>query len=96
MKELLKNWVDEIRKHPFSMNEFARFKLHIIDFGLPDLVDWSAPALGKAYVKFNLNWEKLNDPVSAFIAWVMIDNVGVSIPRDQKSVWDLLPKCPEE
>ncbi len=99
MVDQLKRWVNLLRNHPFTLKEFSHFKLEITQSDVLNLVNWSASSLLDNFIWFDFFYDKINDPMTAFVAWMMIENVNDNHipqpPLDQEgrsSVWDFVPQ----
>jgi len=92
MVQHLQKWVALIRKYPFSIQQFAMFKMDILAYDLPDFVIWSAKSQNKdcPFVMFDLRWENLNSTTSIFLAFMMIENTRVTLPQLKKPMWAIV------
>ena len=95
LRNHLQTWVLQIRNHPFTFSQFARFKMDVLEYKLPNFVVWNTPSLHsntRPYVMFDLKWDALNDSKNVFLAFMMIENTCVELPRLEPSLWHLVPK----
>jgi len=95
LRNHLQTWVLQIRNYPFTQTQFARFKLDVLEYKLPNFVVWSTPSLKPKthpYVMFDLQWDALNDSKNVFLAFMMIENTRIQLPRLKPSMWNLIPE----
>jgi len=76
----LKGWVLQIRKYEFNVREWASFREQLVKTvkGLPieTVISWKAPPLNNNfYVKFDLDWGKIDSTIKCFVIIRFLDDV---------------------
>jgi hypothetical protein len=75
----IKDWVNIIQMHEFSISDFCKFKIDIIECHLEDFVVWDATNRNL----FDLNWSLITNSKHVYLVFMMLENASIDIPKPE-------------